>query len=124
MAFAMAYGHQTLLHRVASRSSVGATILGRLLVGSALVIWVGVPLLIRLFTIPATLAVLALSLTALGGALIMHEPTYSPRTRRVRLCGVFACLVAMIVMTPRSQSPRQAGPTSEPAGVKFVGHPT
>ncbi len=106
LGFAMGYGHQTLLHRVASRSAVGATILGRLFVGSALLTWIAAGLLTGLLTVASSLAMLALLLTALGGALIIHEPGYSPRTRRVRLCGVFAAMVGMITLAPRSEGPR------------------
>lgn len=106
LGFALGYGHQTLLHRVASRSAVGATILGRLFVGSALLTWIAAELPTGLLTVAPSLAMLALLLTALGGALIIHEPAYSPRTRRVRLCGVFAAMVGMIILAPRSEDPR------------------
>ena len=46
---------------------------------------------------PATLVMLALSLLALGGTLIIHEPGFSPRTRRIRLCVVFAVIGDIVV---------------------------
>ncbi|MFQ5590044.1 MAG: hypothetical protein ACE5HE_02665 [Phycisphaerae bacterium] len=108
--FALGYGHQTLLHRVASRSSVAATTLWRLLLGSALVTCVFAPLLTRAFTGPSLLAMLALAQTALGGALILREPGYSRRTRRARLCCVFASLVGMCLLAPHvEQVPRMPG---------------
>ena len=103
--FALAYGHQTLLHRVASRSSVGATILGRLLVGSALVILFAIPRITDIFAAPASLAMLAMLLLALGGALIIHERDYSPRTRRVRLCAVLGAMAGMILIAIHPASP-------------------
>lgn len=97
--FATAYGRQALLHRVASRSSAGATILARMLVGAALMVWVGAPLAERIVGKPATLLILALFLLALGGTLIIHEPSYSPRTRGVRLCAVFGSIATMILLS-------------------------
>lgn len=123
IAFAVAYGHQTLLHRVASRSSVGATILGRMLVACGLTVWVGAPICARLLGEMATLAVLGLSLLALGGMLITHEPSYSSRTRRVRLCAVFGSIGAMIglaLFPPESWAQRRSttapSPTSPTPG--------
>jgi len=105
--FALAYGHQTLLHRVASRSAVGATILGRFFVGSALVILFAIPRIADTFAAPASLAMLAMLLLALGGALIIHEPDYSPRTRRVRLCAVLGAMAGMILIAIHPASPWQ-----------------
>ncbi len=86
---ATAYGHQTLRSRVANRSVVGATVLARGLVGGAISVWIVAPLLSRYFGAAAALSILGLSLLALGGTLIIHEPSYSPQTRRVRLAAVF-----------------------------------
>lgn len=94
----MAYGRQTLLSRVANRSSAGAKVLARTLVWSALVVWMAAPLAVRLAGTHAALLVLGLSLLALGGTLIIHEPSYAPRTRRIRLCAVFGCIGFMIVV--------------------------
>jgi len=108
--FAVAYGRQTLLMRVASRSSAGAVELGRLLVCAAFTWLVGAPLAVRLFGPTAALMMLALSLVALGGTLIIHEPVGPPRTRRVRLWGLSLSLATMIVLSllPRTNSPTPA----------------
>lgn len=97
--FATAYGRQTLLVRVASRSSTGAETMARTLVCAALTAWIAAPLALRVVGPPATLIMLALSMIALGGVLVIHEPTHSTRTRRLRLCAVFACVAALIAAT-------------------------
>ena len=94
---AVGYGRQTLLRRVASRPAAGATILGNKLFCCALTVWVGVPAALTLVGTEATLIVVAVSLVALGGALIIHEPSYSRRTRRARVVVVFGSIAAMIV---------------------------
>ncbi len=121
--FAMAYGRQTLLHRVASRSYAGATVLTRTLVSAALIVWLGAPIAVSLVGRPITLVILALSLLAMGGTLIVHEPGHSPRTRRARLCAVFGSAAAMIVLawfTPHlwrcDPLPYQTSAGSQPAG--------
>lgn len=96
--FALAYGHQTLLSRVGQRSYTGAVMLTRTLTCVALVAWFAAPMGIHLIGSHATLATLALSLVLLGGALIIHEPSYSTRTRRARLVAVFASLAVMIAV--------------------------
>lgn len=96
--FAVAYGRQTLLHRVASRTSEGAKVLARMLGCAALAAWIVTPALSSLLGGPETLMVLALALIALGGTLIIHEPGYSVRTRRIRLGAVFASIGAMILV--------------------------
>ena len=100
---ATAYGRQTLLDRAASRSRAGATILTRMLVCAALVIWVAAPVAERMMGRPATLLALALSLLSLGGTLIICDPSRSPRTQWARLWIVFgsiAALVALVWLTP------------------------
>ncbi len=93
---AVAYGHQTLLHRVGNRSAVGGTTLMRMLIAAAVVVWLAAPLLCGVLNTPAIAALAALGFLAIGGLLIIHEPDYSPRTRRVRLCAVFGLIGAMI----------------------------
>ena len=87
--FAIAYGHQALLGRVASRSSVGATTLAHILATSAIILWVGAPLLVMLLGASTTLTALALGLLALGGTLVIHEPDYIRPSRRLRLGAIF-----------------------------------
>ena len=97
LGFAAAYGRQTLLHRVARRSAAGAAMLARVLVCSAVVVWVGSPVTIHYLGRRAALAALALFMVALGGTLIIHEPSCSVRTRRMRLCAVFGAIALMIL---------------------------
>ncbi len=107
-----AYGRETLLNRVASRSAEGAKMTARLLVCVALTFWIITPLVIRLIGESATLILLGLSLLALGGTLIIHEPTYSPRTRRARLGAVFGSIGATIVVSSFPSSPWRRNPES------------
>ena len=97
LGFAAAYGRQTLLHRVARRSAAGAAMLARLLVCSAIVVWVGAPVTIHYLGERSALAILAVCMVALGGMLLIHEPTGSTRTRRVRLWAVFGAIALMIL---------------------------
>jgi hypothetical protein len=102
--FAVAYGWRALLNRVASRSYAGAIVLTQVIVYSALSIWLIVPVAQRFLGRPAVMVTLALALVALGGTLIIHDPKYSPRTRRARLLAVFGSIATMIVLawlTPR-----------------------
>lgn len=95
---AMAYGRQALLDRVGSRSTVGATILTRSLVCAAVTVWVTAPLTQSLLSLSAAMVMLSLSLLALGGVLVIHEPGDSTSTRRMRLCIVFGPISAMITL--------------------------
>ena len=65
---------------------------------TALVVWIGAPIAQRLIGRLATVVMAALFLLALGGALIIHEPSYSRRTRRVRLGVVFGSIGIMIMV--------------------------
>ena len=107
--FATAYGRQTLLIRVASRSSAGAVELGRLLVCAGMTLLVGAPLAVHFFGPTATLIMLAVSLVALGGTLVIHDPVGSPQTRRIRLASLFVSMGMMlllsIMLTTRNAEP-------------------
>ena len=103
--YSLAYGRQTLLHRVASRAGAGALIVSRLLVACAVV----VPLFIvgKRF-LPAAgplLMIVSLALIALGGALMIHDVEV-PRTTRQRCIGsVFVSLSVMILLARSSANP-------------------
>ena len=71
--------------------------LARLLVCGALVVWVGAPVTIHYMGERAALATLAVFMVALGGTLVIHEPTGSTRSRRVRLWAVFGAIALMIL---------------------------
>jgi hypothetical protein len=62
------------------------------------------------------MAACAVSLAALGGSIIIHEPAYSARTRRRRLAGVFASIVLMIGALPAAGRQWAAQPGSPPSG--------
>ncbi|UCE62263.1 MAG: hypothetical protein JSU63_11225 [Phycisphaerales bacterium] len=106
---ASAYGHQVLLHRVANRSSAGATILGRLFLGSLLTICLVVPVLTRLTTMSRLLAALSIVLLTLSAAMIAHEPAYSARSRNVRFFAVITVVVAVAAFAVLSADPGQIG---------------
>ncbi len=110
IAYATTYGRKTLLDRVASRSTAGAKVLAGLLACSGFAIWLGAPRVARWMGEPAALVLLALSLLALGGMLIIHEPSYSPATRRVRLWAVFASVGVMILASSSSWNPWRVAP--------------
>jgi hypothetical protein len=97
--FATAYGRQTLLIRVAGRSSAGAIELGRLLVCAGLTLLVGAPLAVHFFGPTAALIMLAVSLVALGGTLVIHDPVGSPQTRRIRLAALFVSMGTMLLLS-------------------------
>lgn len=93
--YAMAYGRRTLLQRVAVRASAGAVILTRSLVCCAITIGFTAPLAARFLGIPATLVLVSISLVALAGTLIIHDPVMSMRTRTFRLGAVFLLMGLM-----------------------------
>lgn len=116
--FATAYGRQTLLMRVASRSSAGAIELGRLLVCAGLTVLIGAPLAVHFFGPTATLIMFAVSLVALGGTLVIHDPVGSPQTRRIRLAALFVSMGTMLLLsllpTNRNLGPPDSGsPTDD-----------
>ena len=103
--FAVAYGRQSLLVRVATRSSAGSVMLVRVLVGCSFVVWVGAPAVGHVLSGRTAQAASALFLLALGGTLIVHEPTSSLRTRAIRVSAVFCAIAIMICWTLYSPSP-------------------
>lgn len=103
--FAAAYGRQALLARVATRSSTGSVMLVRVLIGCAFVVWVGAPVVGHVLSGRTAQAASALFLLALGGTLIVHEPTSSLRTRAIRVSAVFCAIAIMICWTLYPPSP-------------------
>jgi len=111
MGFAAAYGQQALLNRVANRSLAGAGILTQTLICSALLVWFGEPVAEHLTGGLLAFVLLVLCLLGLGGVLIIYEPNYSLRSRRIRLCAVFACISAIIaILGPSPLHTSQATP--------------
>lgn len=103
--YVTAYGRKTLLARVASKSTTGTQIMSRLLVCAALTAWIGAPVMLSLMGTTATLVMLALSMIALGGLLIIYEPAYSLRTRRIRLLVIFGSISTMILLAALPSNP-------------------
>jgi len=72
--------------------------LARLLVCSAVTVIVAAPLATHFVGQPPTLMLLSMSLIAVGGLLVIYEPSYTPRVRRARLGAVFGSVAAMILL--------------------------
>ena len=83
--FAAAYGTETLLHRVASRSSAGASILARTLIFGALAGPLAAPVWGGWIRQSSLLLLVALALLVLAGTLLLHEPGYSLKRRQAHL---------------------------------------
>ena len=95
--YATAAGRQALMNSVASRSSEGAKMMGRLLVCAAATI-IGTSFFLRWVDAMSVLLFLAIMLVMLGGTLMMLEPTYSARTRRIRMIAVVIVVAATVVL--------------------------
>ena len=119
LGFALAYGHRAVLSRVGHRETGYASLLS-----STLAAWGLVALVAPLAGHPGAgggrayvlMAGCAVSLVALGGVTIIHEPTYSARTRRRRLAAVFASIVLMIGVLPAAGRQWAAQPGGPPGG--------
>jgi len=96
--YAVGYGRSLLLARVASRSVAGAAELSRFWLCVAITVLITGPAAIYFFGRHATLMMVALSLVALGGTLVIHDTNDSPRRRKERLGVVFACLSGMVLL--------------------------
>jgi len=118
--FATTFGRKALLIRVASRSSAGAVELGRLLVCAGLTLLVAAPLAVHFFGPTAALIMLAVSLVALGGTLVIHDPVVSPQTRRIRLATLFVSMGTMLILsllpTTRNAGPPGSGSSRDDKG--------
>ncbi|UCG15825.1 MAG: hypothetical protein JSV19_11075 [Phycisphaerales bacterium] len=98
--YAVAYGHQSVLRRVGSKAVAGASMLSLSLAGvSAAFLFVLAPTVVALGTY-ASIAAAALTLVALGGVLVIHEPTYPRGVRHVRVAAVFAAVGVLAVALP------------------------
>lgn len=122
LGFALAYGHRAVLSRVGHRESGYASLLS-----STLAAWGLAALVLPLVGHSGRssgggyvlMAACAVSLVALGGVIIIHEPAYSVRTRRRRLAGVFASIVLMIGVLPaagRQWAAQPGGPSGSGPG--------
>jgi len=90
-----------VLGRMGNRPTVGSALLSRAAVSvSVLVYAVLWPVLAALGTY-ALLAAGALTLLALGGVLIIHEPSAGHRLRTRRVAGVFGIVIVMTLVLPR-----------------------
>ena len=91
-------GQQVALCRVANRVVLGTRTLGRVTVLGALAAWLIGPLCMHLLGVSGASALVALSLLATGGILIIHEPDYTARARRVQLSGVLVSVAVVTVL--------------------------
>jgi hypothetical protein len=101
--YALSFGQQTLLDRVAQRSAAGAQELGWMLGCAALTVIATAPLAVGVFGPRAAMLMLALSLVALGGLLAIHETFHATGRGPVRMATVFASLaitLALALATP------------------------
>ncbi len=103
--FAEAYGRQTLLHRVAVRTSTGATILARITVFSAVIICVVAPLMVQILSQSTVISVLAICLLSIGTAMVFYEQSFNGRARHTRLAA--ACIMTVLVVASIRFAPRQ-----------------
>ena len=100
MGFALAYGHLALLRRAGNRARTHASLLA-----TTLAVWGTMAfLLVRPYLMGrhsfVLIAACAVSLVALGGVVVIHEPVDSPRTRRRRLAAVFVSVALLIGLLP------------------------
>ncbi len=103
--FAKAYGRQALLQRVAIRTATGATILARIMICAAGIIFIGAPLMIKLLSQSTAISVLAIGLLSIGTAMVFYEQTYNGRARHTRLAA--ACVMTMLVVASIRFAPGQ-----------------
>lgn len=96
--YAVGYGRGLLWARVANRATAGAAELTRFFLCIALTVVVTCPLANYFFGHRATLQMVALSLIALGGTLVIHDPGHAPRVRHRRVAAIFASLGLMILL--------------------------
>lgn len=94
--FALAYGHQALLHRVARRAAVGAMILSRVLWTAPAIAWGWETMGRRVLGQSFVLAP-AVALAGLGAALVWFDPLFTTRRRRSQLVAVSAALLLILV---------------------------
>ncbi len=98
--YCLSYGCEVLLARVAHRPAVNSLTLARLLICAGVTVWLTAPLAVWFFGRSGALVLLAISLMALGGVLIFHEPRLETAPRRFRLGAVFA-LIALLMLIAR-----------------------
>jgi len=113
--YATAHGSTALGARVASRAAAGAQELARSLACAGVTVLVTAPLAIHLFGHPAAMLMLALSLVAVGGTLVIHDAADPRRLRRARLSMVFASLFALIVLSVITRRPLRSAASDTPA---------
>ena len=98
--YALGYAYLAVLCRTGRRVATGVVLLCVSLAAAVLVL---PPTSASTGTAKAAFAMLAgvaLSLVALGGTMIIHQPTGSVRTRRLRLAAVFASIALLIQLLP------------------------
>jgi len=94
--FALAYGHQALLHRVARRATVGAMILSRVLWSAPAIAWAW-ETMGRQVLGPSFILAPALALAGVGAALVWFDPLFATHHRRKQLVTVSAALALVLL---------------------------
>jgi len=119
---ALSFGQLALRVRAASPSSSGARQLGGMLGCAGLTVLVTAPLAVHVFGHRAALVMLALSLAALGGTLVLHETEDLPRLRRARFGMVLGSLaVVLAIGSGGNMSRRDAKNLSSSLSLHAVG---
>ncbi len=101
LGYALAYGQTTVLCRAGSKAATGTALLSLTLAvasGGAMLSSLANEEVRRGFSL---LAALALSLAAVGGTVIIHEPEAVKNHRRLRLAAVAVCVATMIYALPK-----------------------
>ena len=98
--YAITRGYDTVLCRVGSRPAVGASMLSASLAAVAVTTLFVVGPVVAAIGTYAAIAAAALVLVAVGGVLIIHEPSYTGASRHVRVACVFAAVAWMSVALP------------------------
>ncbi len=95
----VSFGFHTLMERVAAQTAIGALTIARLLVCAAVTVWLSAPWAVDLFGPGNALMMLAISLIALGGLLIVHESDYAAPARRLLIGLAGAVIAAMLIFS-------------------------
>jgi hypothetical protein len=99
LSFSAASGREMILHRVARRSSEGASMLGRSLLGGALMVALLIPALSHWNAYRQIVVALAVSLLLLSGVLALNDPTVTRRARRTGVGALIGSILLLMTLT-------------------------
>lgn len=123
MGFALAYGHMAILRRVGHRATGNASLLSATLAAWGVAAFLAHQPNATAVRAYVLMAACAVSLVALGGVTIIHEPTYSARTRRRRLVAVLASIAVMTGVLPMAGRQWAAQTAGQPPAVLHSRNP-